>query len=164
MYKLSQVASVAGIGAPTLGAWLDRKLINIPASGTGNHRSFSRDDIVRVALVAELTRLGIAVGEAAKAAATFCDDAHGDRDASELFKSGKTFLFVDADGARVVNIDASSEQFEAAMASVYAEARTAIVLNVNEVARRVDAALASGSSTAKAPAGAIFRHGRQMYV
>ena len=163
MFKLAQAARATGIGAPTLGAWLDRKLIDIPASGTGNHRTFTRDDVVRVALVVELTRLGVAVGEAAKGVACFCDDAGADRDAAELFPSGRTLLLVDADGARCINVD-GREQFDAAMLSVYADVRTAIVLNVNEVTRRVDAALATGHATPRPPVAALYRHGRQLHV
>ncbi len=164
MFKLSEAAEAVGVELRTLSGWLDRRIIDIPGAGSGTNRRFGRDDVIRVGLISDLVRLGVSVSEAAKAASAFCDDANGDRDASELFPSGKTFLFIDADGARVVNVDASREQFESAMQAVYSETHGAIVVNVGLLVERVDRALASGTSKAHPPAGAVFRHGKQLHI
>lgn len=163
MYKLSEVARATDISARTLTDWLSRKLVDVPAHGSGTHRRFSKDDTTRIALIADLTKVGVSVSDAAKAAASFCDEAGADRDASELFPSGKTVLLIDADGARCINVDASREQFESAMKTVYAPERTVVMVVINHVVARVDAAL-DGNGKPMAPAAAIFRHGRQMAI
>jgi DNA-binding transcriptional MerR regulator len=163
MFRLCDAARVAGIEARQLSNWLDRRLIDIPALGSGSYRNFSRDDVVRVALTAELTRLGVQVSEAAKAAATFCDDAGAYRDASELFADGKTILLVDSDGARCINVP-NRETFDAAMLSVYEAERSAVaVVVVDAIVRQVEAALASGTPRHH-PAGAVYKHGREVHV
>jgi DNA-binding transcriptional MerR regulator len=162
MIKLSQAAQAANISARTLSDWLARKLIDIPAYGTGTHRQFTRDDVIRIALISELVGIGIAIGEAAKAAATLCDDAGADRDAADLFPNGKTILLVDSENSRCINV-ADREQFESAMLAVYEDVRSVIAVVLNTVVARVDAALASGSP----PRGAVtmlYRHGRQLHV
>lgn len=163
MFKLSEVANATGVDPRTLTNWLDRRIVEVPAYGSGSQRRFSRDDVVRVALIAELTRLGVSVSEAAHAAATYSDDAGSDRDASELFPSGRTLLIIDADGARVINVDVPREQFESAMAAVYSETRAALVVSVNTVVAQVDAALEAGHAEYR-PAAAIFRNGRELHT
>lgn len=163
MFKLSEVASAAGVEVRTLTGWLDRRIVDVPAFGSGNNRRFSRDDAIRVALIADLTKVGVSISEAAKAAASFCDEAGGDRDAGELYPAGRTVLIVDADSARCVNVEATREQFDSAMAEVYASERTAVVVVVNAIAKRVDAALA-GLGKPLPPAAMVYRHGKQMHT
>jgi DNA-binding transcriptional MerR regulator len=164
MHKLATVSRAVGVPAPTLASWIDRGLVDLGLPpGTGRPRTFTRDDIIRVALVAELVRLGVSVSEAAKAAATFSDDAGADRDAAELFPNGRTVLIVDADGARVINVEVPRETFDAAMNATYGETRAVIAVVVNTVVARVDAGLASGSPP-RGGVAMLFRNGRQMHV
>ena len=162
MYKLSDVAQATSVPARTLTDWLSRKLVDVPTHGSGTHRRFDKDDVVRIGIIAELVRLGVSVSAAAKAASAFSDESHGGRDIGELFPSGKTVLIADGDSARCINV-ADREQFESAMLSVYEDVRSVIAVVVNTVVARVDRALASGSS----PRGAVamlYRHGKQMHV
>lgn len=160
MFKLADVARATNVPARMLSDWLARKLVDIPGGGTGNHRVFGQDDVYKIALIVELTRLGVSVSEAAKAASAFSDDANGDRDASTLFPSGKTILLVDADGARCINI-LDRGAFEAAMETVYGDTYGVIGVNLSTLVANVDRALA-GSRKPMPPAGAIFRNGRQL--
>jgi DNA-binding transcriptional MerR regulator len=162
MYKLGQVADAVGVNVRVLGDWLDRGIVAAPKTGTGTHRRFSKDDAVRVGIIADMTRLGLPIADAAKAASAFADQSHGGGDIGELFSSGKTVLLVDADGARVINVD-DREQFDAAMLAVYEDVRTVTVVNVSGVVARVDRALASGT-TQRGSGAMIYRHGRQLHV
>lgn len=163
MFRLSEAAAASSVEARTLSGWLDRRVVDMPASGSGNNRRFTRDDVIRVALIGDLTKIGLSVADAARTAAAFCDDAGANRDSGELFPNGRTVLFVDQDGARCVNIDSTREQFEAAMDTVYSADRTVIVVVVNSVVARVDAAL-SGNGKPMPPAAQVFRHGRALHV
>lgn len=163
MYKLGQVAEAAGINARTLSDWLDRKIIAVPASGSGSHRTFDLHDVDRVAVVAELVRLGLPVAEAAKAASVFSDERSTGRPRGQLHGGdAKTLLVITQDGARVHRAY-DKATFERAMEVLFAEDRSVIVLNVGEVTRRVDDAL-EGNGTPKPPAGVVFRNGREMHV
>jgi DNA-binding transcriptional MerR regulator len=159
-YKLTQIADAVGMNARTLSDWLDRGIVPAPKTGKGNHRSFGVRDVDRVAIVHELTRIGLPTGEAAKAASVFSDDRSYKRPRAQLHKEGKTFLVVDRDCARVVNAH-TREEFEALMAGLWGSDYGVIALNVGETLRRVDAAL-DGKGTPKPPAAAIYRNGREM--
>ena len=162
MFKLSQAAAAAGIPAPTLSSWIDRGFIPMPKNGTGNHHEFSLRDVDRIGIVAELARLGLPISEAAKAASAFSDERSAKRPKGQLHRDGKTLLIIDADGTSVVRaFDRGG--FEDAMSKLYADTRSVIVLNATEALRRVDAALA-GSHKPLPPAGAIFRHGKQLMI
>jgi DNA-binding transcriptional MerR regulator len=163
MYKLADVSRAVGLGAPTLLAWLDRKIVDIPANGTGNHRQFSKRDVERIGIVVELTRAGLPVSDSAKAAAVFADQAQDGRAAGTLFPTGKTVLVIKEGGARCVNAD-ERDAFESAMAAVYADVPAVTIMNCDLVLANVDRALAAGTHTTKPPATAIYRHGRQMYT
>ncbi len=163
MYKLTQVAEAVGVNSRTLGDWLDRKIIDLPATGKGNHRNFGIRDVDRIAVVAELVRIGLPVAEAARAASVFSDTRSYKRPRAQLHEEGKTFLVIDGDCARIINAHAR-EEFEALMAGMFSSDHGVVALNISETLKRVDSALASGASTPKPPAGAIYRYGREMHV
>ena len=162
MFRLSEVAAAVGIELRTLPGWIDRRLIDIPASGSGHHRRFDRDDVNRIAIISALVRLGVSVSDAAKAASAYSDDCDGIRDVGDLYTEGQTFLILDEDGARCINVSATREEFESAMASVYSETHGAVVINVGAVIAAAERALKG--QPARPPAAAIFRHGRQMHL
>jgi DNA-binding transcriptional MerR regulator len=162
-YKLAQIADAVGMNARTLSDWLDRGIIPAPRSGKGNHRDFGVRDVDRIAIVHELTRIGLPVADAAKAASVFSDERSKYRPRAQLHQEGKTFLVIDGDCSRVVNAHERAE-FESLMAGLFASDYGVIALNVSETLKRVDRALESGASAPKPPAGAIYRNGRQLHV
>ncbi|QAY95106.1 hypothetical protein CWB41_04660 [Methylovirgula ligni] len=162
-YKLAQTADAVGMNARTLSDWLDRGIIPAPRSGKGNHRAFGIRDVDRIAIVHELTRIGLPVAEAAKAASVFSDERSKYRPRAQLHQEGKTFLVIDSDCARVVNAH-TREEFESLMAGMFSRDHGVVALNVNTVVAQVDAALASGGSAPKLPAGALYRNGKKLHV
>lgn len=164
MYKTAEVARAVGVSAQTLASWIDRRLIDLgPSPGTGTHRTFSSRDVDRVAIVHELTRVGLSVADAAKAASKFSDERSTKRSRAQLHgDDAKTLLVITQDGASVHRAYDRAE-FEDAISKLYAEERTVICLNVGETLRRVDAAL-SGSRKPMPPAGAVFRNGKQLHI
>lgn len=140
MIKLSHAAEAANIPSRTLSDWLARKLVDIPASGTGSHRIFDRSDVVRIAIVAELVRLGVSVSESAKAASAFADRGDNGRVAGELFSEGRTVLVHDEHGTSV--LCDRGEGFGVALHFAFGVANT--LVDCNAVVARVDDALSSG--------------------
>lgn len=102
MYKLSQAAEAAGVAVATLGSWVDRRFIPMPKGGTGNHREFDLADVDRIAIVAELVRLGLPIARAAKAASEFSDKRSKGRARGQVFDVGRTLLLVSQEGVSVV--------------------------------------------------------------
>lgn len=139
MIKLSQAAQAANISVRTLSDWLARKLVDIPASGTGNHRSFNRNDVIRLAFVSELVRLGVSVNESAKAASAFADTGERGRAPGELFNDGKTILLHSPDGTHMLN--ARGDGFGVALHFAYGVSN--VLVDCNALVARVDAALSS---------------------
>ncbi len=163
MYKLSEVADAVGINPRTLSDWLDRGIIDAGRPGRGTHREFGVRDVDRIAIIHELTRVGLPVGEAAKAASVFSDERSFKRPRAQLHDDGaKTILLVTSDGASVHRAY-DRESFDDAMVKLFGDERTITLLNVGATLKRVDAALAAGDSTPKPPAAAVYRNGRQMY-
>jgi DNA-binding transcriptional MerR regulator len=146
MYKTAEAARIVGLAAPTLASWVDRGLVelDIPSPGTGTPRTFSRKCLDRVALIAELVRLGLPVSESARAASVFADESQPK--AGELFARGKTVLLHDADGTRIVN--ALGDDFGVALHFAFGVANT--LVDLDALVERVDAAL-SDSRTRKTP-------------
>jgi DNA-binding transcriptional MerR regulator len=164
MYKLGQVAAAVGMNARTLGDWIDRGIVEAPRTGTGRHRDFGIREADRIALIHELTKIGLPVADAARAVSAFSDERGKCRPKAQLYRDGaKTILLVTEEGASVVAAD-DQEAFESAMTTVYSDVRTVTLLNVGEVLSRLDAAFAAGTHTPKPPAGAIYRHGRQLHT
>ena len=101
LFKLGGVSRATKVSLPTLGRWLDRGTIrqsrrDKPSTGSGEHRQFSRNTVVQIAIAKQLIDLGIGAGRANKAAAVF-----GER--AQLFPCGKTYLVIGRDGTRVKN-------------------------------------------------------------
>src|SRR5579863_32821 len=103
-YKLSQAADAAGIPVATISSWIDRQLIPLPRTGSGNHRALTLKDVDRIALVAELVRVGLPVSEAAHAVRAFSDVPSPGKPRGALFVDGdaKTLLVFDGESATIV--------------------------------------------------------------
>lgn len=58
-YEVQAVARAAGIPARRLEGWIERRVVvpTVAAAGTGTRTRFSREDALRVALIAEIQRL-----------------------------------------------------------------------------------------------------------
>jgi hypothetical protein len=66
-YSSAQVCRAAGLPRPTFDTWLLRRFLPLPPGpGTGRERQYSLLDAVRIAVAAELTRQGIAIGIAGR--------------------------------------------------------------------------------------------------
>jgi hypothetical protein len=68
-YSSNEICDATGLRRTTLDAWVLRRYLNLSEGpGTGRERRFSFDEVVMIAIAAELTRLGLSVGIAAHAA------------------------------------------------------------------------------------------------
>jgi hypothetical protein len=108
LLKLGGLSRATGVSVPTLGRWFDRGTIkqsrrDKASTGHGDHRQFSRNTVVQIAIARKLIELGIAAGRANKYAAVFTDEYQTGRSSGELFPCGKTFLIVGPEGAFVRN-------------------------------------------------------------
>ena len=64
----NQVCAAAGLPRATFNSWLSRQYLPVaPGRGMGKERRLTLLDAVRVAVVAELNRLGVSIGVAGKA-------------------------------------------------------------------------------------------------
>lgn len=73
-YNSAEVCAAAGLSRSTFDAWLLRNYIPLkPGPGTGRSRTYSLLDATRIAVVAELTRIGISVGTAGRVASNLTD-------------------------------------------------------------------------------------------
>ncbi len=163
--KLSEAARATGISARTLSDWIARGIIPAPKSGKGNHREFGIRDVDRIAVVHDLTKIGLPATEAARAASAFCDARSYKRPHAQLHADGaKTVLLVSKDGASV-HAMRDRESFETAIGKLFADEHTLLLLNVSETLRRVDDVLLKGSTRTDRPAPyALYRNGRQLHV
>jgi DNA-binding transcriptional MerR regulator len=163
-YRLADVVAATDVPSATLLSWADRGFIPGAKVGRGNRRAFTLKDIDRAAIIAELTRVGLPIAEAAHAVRVFSDQPSVDRSRGSLFleDGAKTLLVIDGEGTSVVKAH-DRAAFEDAMSKLFSKSHGTIVLNVSEVLRRVDAALA-GKATPKPPAAMLYRHGRSMAI
>jgi len=60
-YSRSEVATIAGVGVPTIKTLHAGKVLPKRARGTGNWRSYSAEDMLRTMLAKELLRVGLNV-------------------------------------------------------------------------------------------------------
>jgi hypothetical protein len=91
-----------------LGRWLDRGTIkqsrrDKASGGSGEHRQFSRNTIVQIAIAKQLIDLGVSAGPANTAASLFTDNGQHNRAAGEPFAQGRTILALRPTGAVVLN-------------------------------------------------------------
>lgn len=75
-FSSAQVCRASGLSRGTFDAWMLRRYMPVePGPGTGRVREFSILDAVRIALAAELTRLGVSVSIASRMSG-FVQDRH----------------------------------------------------------------------------------------
>jgi hypothetical protein len=134
MYKTGAVCAATGVPAARLGRWQDRKTLqpsrhDKASSGTGDHRQFSRDTIIRIAIAKTLTDLGIAANPANKAATLF----------TGLFQFGRTVLTLTRTGAKIVNADYNAPLTEICGRPFQA----AVIVDIGQIVMAVDQALIS---------------------
>ncbi len=68
-YSSAEVCDATGLRRTTLEAWILRRYLDLSSGpGTGRERRFTLDEVILIAVTAELTRLGLTVGAAAYAA------------------------------------------------------------------------------------------------
>lgn len=157
-FQTADVARAANVSFATLNSWLTRGLVDLSHApsqppGTGRPRLFSRRRARHIALTAELTRLGLTIKRASRAALHFSDlgDTHPSwRDPGGLFKTGTTMLFVYTDEGDVDVPTAAVRQIEAPQILLptlfHCETRpalqaTVVIVDVNRLCDRVDRAL-----------------------
>jgi DNA-binding transcriptional MerR regulator len=108
LLKLGAVSRATNIPLPTLGRWLDRGTIkqsrrDKASTGSGEHRQFSRNTIVQIAIARKFIELGINAGRANAAAALFTEHSQRDRAACERFPQGRTILVIRPTGPVIIN-------------------------------------------------------------
>ncbi len=115
-YRTEQAAAAAGIPTETLSTWLKRPNLSmvahddpapdVLAPGRGRGRLFTRRSVIRIAIMARLTRIGLSVDAAHSAAMRFSDVGTGSaayegeqltvqRGPGDLFPSGGTVMRID---------------------------------------------------------------------
>jgi hypothetical protein len=73
-YGPQEVCDAAGVARATFHSWVARKYLPLPpAPGAGRERRFSVRDAVRIAVVVELTRLGVSIGIAGRISGNITD-------------------------------------------------------------------------------------------
>jgi DNA-binding transcriptional MerR regulator len=135
LLKLGGVSRATGVPLATLGRWCDRGTIkqsrrDKASTGHGDHRQFSRNTIVQIAIARKLIELGISAGRANKAAAAFTDEGQTGRAPGALFSCGRTVLIISTAGARVRQTFHDTTLAEAGTCS--------IILDLNWVVGSVD--------------------------
>jgi DNA-binding transcriptional MerR regulator len=108
LLKLGAVSRATNVPLPTLGRWLDRGTIkpscrDKASGGSGEHRQFSRNTIIQIAIARKLIELGIAAGPANEAASMFTEHAQRDRAAGTPFAQGRTILVIRPTGPVILN-------------------------------------------------------------
>lgn len=89
-WRLADVLRATGLSPHRLARWLDRGVIQLrpydgESDGSGAPRMFSLRRVLHIAIVAELTRLGISAARASRAALAFTDERGPGREACRLF-------------------------------------------------------------------------------
>jgi hypothetical protein len=139
-YPLRIAAAAAKVSEKTLRRWQDNHIIvlrgnDLTTSGTGNPCGWSRNRILQAAVTEPLLKNGVSLSTAAKAAFKVSDEGQTGRAPGELFKHGKTMLFLDPDGPKVKNI-----LFDATLADV-SNRGVCIFIDINRIVDSVDTTL-----------------------
>jgi hypothetical protein len=97
-----------------LGRWLDRGTIkqsrrDVASGGSGEHRKFSRNTTVQIAIAKQLIDLGINAGPANAAASLFTEHGQRNRAVGEPFSQGRTILALRPTGAVVLNAQVDAD-------------------------------------------------------
>jgi hypothetical protein len=119
LFKVGDVSRFTNVPIPTICRWKDRKTIkhsthDKPSTGSGDHRGFSRNTIVQIAIAKQLIDLGISAGPANGAASMFTEHGQRDRVAGEPFAQGRTILVIRPTGPIVLNSQFDAEFSELA--------------------------------------------------
>ncbi len=134
-FSMKDVLAVTGLAAATFRPWVVRGLVkpSVPATGTGTPNVFTEDDIVKIALIAELVRWGVPVGLASEWAYTaFTDPEIG---AWEILRGEKTHVAVGIP-------DYSSPQFYEVVEHMTGTTEPLMLVPVHAMAQRTRAKLA----------------------
>lgn len=139
--KIGDVSRVTGVPIPTLCRWLDRRVIepsrrDHPSSGTGDHRTFGRAIINKIAIAKKLIAVGIAAGPANAAASMFTDHGQRNRAAGEPFAQGRTLLVLRASGPVIIN-----SIFDAEFSELAADGIAFVALDCGKTVKEIDAIL-----------------------
>jgi DNA-binding transcriptional MerR regulator len=143
LLKLGGLSRATGVSVPTLGRWFDRGTIkqsrrDKASTGHGDHRQFSRNTVVQIAIARKLIELGIAAGRANDAASLFTDEGQTGRAPGELFSCGKTLLTLGPNGASVRNVF-----HDTPWSDLTKHGACTIIVDLNRVVEQVDSALDS---------------------
>ena len=143
LLKLGAVSRATNIPLPTLGRWLDRGTIkqsrrDKASTGSGEHRQFSRNTIVQIAIARKFIELGINAGRANAAAALFTDHGQRNRAPGEPFAEGLTILALRPTGASVFNA-----QFDADFSELSDFGVAFVAIDCGKICKTMDAILIS---------------------
>ncbi len=121
--KIGDVSRLTGFRTPTLCRWADRGTLkpnrrDKATTGHGDHRTFSRDTIVQIAIAKPMIELGISAGAANAAASLFTDHGQPGRSAGEPFAQGRTLLILRPTGPVVINPEFDAEFSEMAASGI----------------------------------------------
>jgi hypothetical protein len=152
-YNSAEVCAAAGVPRVTFNAWLLRKYLPLPPGpGTGRSRQYSMLDAVRIAVVADLNRLGINVGVAAKLSGLVAEPLLDKRKFLVLAPSTQPLgdEAVRAPPATIVH-SVSLSGVEEKVALSFSDPASLVTVDISAVARRVASRLgvpvATGSAT-----------------
>jgi hypothetical protein len=141
LLKLGGVSRATNVPLPTLGRWLDRGTIKSSrrdkaSGGSGEHRQFSRNTIVQIAIARKLIELGIAAGPANAAASLFTEHGQGNRVAGEPFSQGRSILVIRPTGPVLINT-----QFDAEFSELSDYGVAFVGVDCGKVCKEVDSIL-----------------------
>src|ERR1700682_1201232 len=108
LLKLGGLSRATGASVATLRRWFDRGKFkqsrrDKASTGHGDHRQFSRNTVVQIAIAKQLIELGIGAGRANAAASMFTDHGQRNRAAGETFSQGRTILVIRPTGPVILN-------------------------------------------------------------
>lgn len=108
LLKLGGLSRATGVSVPTLGRWFDRGTIkqsrrDKSSTGSGEHRQFSRNTVIQIAIAKQLIDLGMSAGPANTAASVFTEHGQRDRKPAEPFAQGRTIMALRKSGTVVLN-------------------------------------------------------------
>jgi hypothetical protein len=140
-YPPHVAAKAAGTTTKIIRRRLDHRSIELQgcdrkSTGSGDWVGFSRNRILQIAIIEYLTKLGVSVSRASRAALTFTDNGQTGRAPGELFEHCKTILVIGPEGAAVKNFF-----FGASLDDVSNRSACAITVDLNRVVELVDTAL-----------------------
>ena len=108
LLKLGGLSRATGVSVPTLGRWFDRGTFkqsrrDKASTGHGDHRQFSRDTVIQIAIAKQLIDLGMSAGPANTAATVFTEHGQRGREPAKPFTQGRTILALRKSGPVVLN-------------------------------------------------------------